>query len=366
MPQQAKGPRLYRRKDTGIYIIRDTGRGEHSTGTRERGEAEKVLAQYLAERNRPSGPATADQLTIARVLTIYAEEHAPHVHDPARIAYAITPLVRHFGDLPLSAITRETCRGYARGRFKATKSNPETGETLEISPIAAGTIRKELGVLAAAVNYCKEEGYVLNPPKVHLPPKPGHKDRWLTRSEAARLLWAAWRNPASKHLASFILIGLYTGTRKTAILRLRFMPNLSGGHVDTSHGLMYRKSAAQAATNKRQPPVKIAPRLLAHLRCGERKGKGRHVVEFDGQGVGSIKTAWATAVRAAGLRGTGLVPHTLRHTAITWAMQAGGDIYEASGYFGVSMETMFKVYAHHHPDYQKNAVAAIGRGGRKL
>lgn len=304
-------------------------------------------------------------MTVADVLNIYATEHAPNVRDPARIAYAIGPLVAFWGQLPVSAIRKETCRAYGNQRRKVTKRDAKTKAVLETTPASVGTIRKELGTLAAAVSYCGDEGYLVNAPKVHLPDKPQPKDRWLTRNEAARLLRAAWRNPEAKHLARFILIGLFTGSRKTAILRLRFMPNTSGGHIDTEGGMMYRRSAAQAETKKRQPPVRLTSRLLAHLRRWER-GNGRWVVEFRGQGVGSIKTAWATAVREAGLEGTGVTPHTLRHTSITWAMQAETDVYEAAGYFGVSIETMFKVYAHHHPDHQSNAVAAIGRGGRKL
>ena len=365
MPQQAKGPRLYLRKDTGIWLIRDTGRGEISTGTRNRSEAEKALGQYLAERDRPRGPATPDAMTVADVLSTYATEHAPTVSDPARIGYAIEPLVAFWGDLPVSAIRKETCRAYGRQRRKVIKRDSKTKEVLETAPVAVGTIRKELGTLAAAVNYCAEEGYLINPPKVHLPAKPAPKDRWLTRSEAARLIWAAWRNPDAQHLVRFILVGLYSGTRKTAILRLRYMPNTSGGYVDTDSGMMHRRGQDQIETKKRQPPIRIAPRLLSHIRRWE-KNDPRWVVSFKGQGVGSIKTAWATAVRDAGLEGTGVTPHVLRHTSITWAMQAGADIYEAAGYFGVSIETMFKVYAHHHPDHQSDAVAAVGRGGRKL
>ncbi|MGI9366831.1 MAG: tyrosine-type recombinase/integrase, partial [Rhizobiaceae bacterium] len=121
----------------------------------------------------------------------------------------------------------------------------------------------------------------------------------------------------------------------------------------------------QVETKKRQPSIRITPRLLSHLRRWERDSS-RWVIEFRGQGVGSIKTAWKSVVTEAGLAGKGVTPHTLRHTAITWAMQAGVDIYEAAGYFGVDIETMFKVYAHPHPDHQSNAVAAVGRGGRKL
>ncbi len=287
-------------------------------------------------------------MTVNDALGIYGEQHAPHVADPARIGYAIDALLPFWGELPLSAITKETCRRYGRVRDRAP-----------------GTIRKELGTLQAAINYCVGEGYLINPPNVTLPDKPAPKDTWLTRDEAAQMLRVAWRNADTMHIAKFILVGLYSGTRKTAILRMRFMPNTIGGHVDTENGMMYRNGLNQIETKKRQPSIRITPRLLSHLRRWERDSS-RWVIEFRGQGVGSIKTAWKSVVTEAGLAGKGVTPHTLRHTAITWAMQAGVDIYEAAGYFGVDIETMFKVYAHHHPDHQSNAVAAVGRGGRKL
>ena len=305
-------------------------------------------------------------MTIAEALGIYGAEHAPHTADPARIGYAIDALLSWWGDRPVAAITKETCRAYARNRVKPGRRDPKTREILEWLPAAPGTIRRELGALAAALVYCKVEGRLLDPPNVLLPDKPEPRDRWLTRSEAAALLWAAWRNPESKHLARFILVALYTGTRKTAILRLRFMPNTSGGWVDTSRGVLYRRASAQSVTKKRQPTVSVPPRLLAHLRRWER-AQARWVIERRGAGVASIKSAWATAVATAGLEGTGVTPHTLRHTAITWAMQSGrADAWELAGYFGVSPETMHRVYAHHHPDHQKGAIAAVTAGGRKL
>lgn len=193
-------------------------------------------------------------MTVAEALNTYATEHAPGVSDPARIGYAIEALVPFWGERPLSTITRETCKAYGRTRRKVVRRDPKTKEVLETAPVAPSTIRKELGTLAAAINYCKDEGYVVNPPKVHLPEKTEPKDRWLTRNEAARLLWAAWRNPDSRHLARFILIALYTGTRKTAILRLRFMPNTSGGWVDTERGQMYRRGQGETETKKKRPP----------------------------------------------------------------------------------------------------------------
>lgn len=56
-----------------------------------------------------------------------------------------------------------------------------------------------------------------------------------------------------------------------------------------------------------------------------------------------------------------MTPHTLRHTAITWAMQNGAQKWDVAGYFGVSMETLERTYGHHHPDYQATAVEAMER-----
>ena len=40
-------------------------------------------------------------------------------------------------------------------------------------------------------------------------------------------------------------------------------------------------------------------------------------------------------------------------------MQAGVALFEASGYLGMTRETLETVYAHHHPDHQSGAVGAF-------
>jgi len=66
-------------------------------------------------------------------------------------------------------------------------------------------------------------------------------------------------------------------------------------------------------------------RLLADLRRWHRiDPEAKHFVEFNGKPVNSVKTAFKSAVRLAGL-GPGISPHTLRHTAATWLMQKGAD-----------------------------------------
>ena len=339
MPRTSKGPRLYKRGNT--WSIRDDGGVFFSTRTSDRGEAEAALARYIAEKHRPKGPNTPDKVTIGEILEIYATEHAPHVKDPERIAYSIQALVPILGDLPVGSINGAICRRYGVARGKKP-----------------GTVRKELGTLAAAINYCHAEGYLTVAPKVRLPDKPPARGRWLTRHEAARLLRAAYRNPKARHLARFILVALYTGTRSEAILGLRFMPHTGGGWVDIEAGLIYRRSADQAETKKRQPPAPIPRSLLAHLRRWKRNG-ARYVVEIDGQRVAGVKTAWKTALEESGI--DHCTRHDLRHTAITWAMQKGMDRWIASGFFGVTMDVLESTYGHHHPDYLRSAAEIMNR-----
>src|SRR5581483_11539046 len=45
---------------------------------------------------------------------------------------------------------------------------------------------------------------------------------------------------------------------------------------------------------------------------------------------------------------------------IVWLTQAGVDKWEAAGFLGMSVETLDRVYGHHHPDHLKAAARAIG------
>jgi integrase len=167
-----------------------------------------------------------------------------------------------------------------------------------------------------------------------------------------------------RHIARFILIGLYTGTRAGAIASASPVQALGNSYVDLQRGIFYRLAQGHIQTKKRQTPVPLPPRLLVHMRrWWDRKLIKRHFVEFNGEAVASVKTGFRRAALLAGLSGN-VTPHTLRHTAATWLMQSGTDRWQAAGYLGMSVEMLEKVYGHHHPDYLQAAVAAIGNGSR--
>ena len=357
MPQPSKGARLFLRKRKGrepVYVIRDAG-FEQSTGTADSQQAEIALAQYIASKTRRSGPSEAHQLTVAECLTIYGEEHAPSVSDPARIGYAIDALLTFWGDMTCADIKGSTVRLYQRQRA-----------------VAVSTVRRELSVLRAALNYCGREGYLLSVPMFPLPASPETNQRALTRSEAATLIRTARRLSRDRkdldyrHAIRFILISLYTGTRKSATLNMRLSgPALHSGWFDLDAGLMYRKGTAERSTNKRRTPARIPRQLLAHLKRWKKNG-ATWAVEYKGDRIADIKTAFNHIVTESGL-GFRITPHTLKHTAITWTIQNGSSIADAAAFFATSPETIERVYWHLSPFFQDGALRAIeGQSGAKL
>ena len=78
-----------------------------------------------------------------------------------------------------------------------------------------------------------------------------------------------------------------------------------------------------------------------------------------GARVGDVKRAFSKAVAEADV--SPCTPHTLKHTAITWALQNGASVWDAAGFFATSAETIEKVYGHHSPNFQATALKAVER-----
>ncbi len=345
MPRRNNGPRLrYLEKRQCFYIVwTENGRSrEQSTGTADRSKAEVALATFLRLRSQTNGPRDPTEMLVTDLLTNYAEQRGPKVVAAIRIACAIFPLTEFFEGKAATDVTPQTCGAYARWRERSV-----------------GTVRRELGVLRAALNYAHEHGVITRSVPVELPPPPPGRDRFLTRREAAHLLRAAKTRKARLYMPLFILIALYTGRRKEAILSLRWP------QVDFAAGTINFNSVGQAETNKRRGIVKISPRLLPHLKRARDRGvELGYVVNIDGKRVGDIKTAFRGACSRAGIQGVS--PHTLKHTAATWLMQAGTPLWEAAGFLATSVETVERRYAHHHPEFQQTAAENIGRRPRNV
>jgi hypothetical protein len=56
---------------------------------------------------------------------------------------------------------------------------------------------------------------------------------------------------SGRHVAKFILVGLYTGTRAGAICGAALQPTVGRGWIDVDRALFYRRPPRQRETNKR-------------------------------------------------------------------------------------------------------------------
>lgn len=372
MPRQAKGPRLWLRKErfdkaTGkrisaaAWIIIDgTSHVATGCGPDEVGEAERQLAEYNVTRYRPTRKERdIEHISVADVLMIYISDKREGQANKPKFDERMGRLNDWWGAKMLDEVNGETCRAYVRSRG------------------TPGGARRDLEDLRAAINHHAKEGLHRGVVRVALPEKGQPRERWFTRSEAAALLWALWRFreyqrrhrgkdkgmvlPTKKyplrHVARFVLIGLYTGSRAATIAVASPHQEEGRGWVDLDRGIYYRKPIGKKATNKRQPPVVLPPRLLSHMRRWERLGIAKHYfVEHNGKPVASAHKGFEHGVKLAGIEHA--TPHTLRHTAATWQMQAGTEPWEAAGFLGMNLKTLIEVYGHHHPAHLKGAAAA--------
>lgn len=371
MPQKRKPPRLWLRTEIGSdgrprssWVIKDGGRSIR-TGCSASAvvEAERQLSAYIAEKYEAPSGGRAAETAISEVIVVYTREKAGGTSKPKETRQALIRLNDFFGSMAVSSIKGKTCREFAAKRGTASGA------------------RRDLEVLRAAVRYFHKEYGLDVLPAFTLPEKGVPREVYLTRSEAAALLWAAmgwekhgsgenayWtrrRDQKRSHLARLILIGLYTGTRPGAIKSLQWIRSTTGGWADLDRGVIFRRAEGErVAHNKRKPPVKIARRLVAHMKrwkrldgWSEEDAGIRYVVHYLGKAITKENKAFRSAIAASGLPAA-VTPHVLRHTRGTWLAQANVPAGEAAASLGLTVDEYERTYLHNDPDFQQAAADA--------
>jgi hypothetical protein len=415
--RKAKPPRLYFRDDEGTWIIIDRGRQVRTGCGREETErASRELEAYLAARHKPTiGARNPAALAIADVITFFEEAKRPKRYDALRLRLAEGSRLssderkivrRHdeliirldsanafFGKYKVADIKAQLCRDYVDW---CTGSKNDRNRDLEKRRVVSDqTARRHLEDLRAALNAYHAEHTLNVLPKIALPEKRKGRERWLRRSEAARLLGAAlgfvwdsdrgawkrndnggllraapWMIARRRPVARFILMGIYSARREETIRRTQWMPNTTHPWIDSDRWVYHGRGRDEAETKKRRPAAKVANRLRPHLarwrridtELSARLGAPVHFIVHRGDGgqyAEKIKTGWDAIVKNAGL-GPDVVRHVLRHTAATWLMQLGTDPWQAAGWLGMTLEQLEDNYGHHHPDFQEEAAEAFG------
>ena len=237
-------------------------------------------------------------------------------------------IVHAMGEAPADAISQDLVDRYVAGR-----------------QAAPGTIRKELGILRAALRHCERQRLITKAPHIALPGAPPPRDRRLTRAEFDRLLAQC----KAHHVWLFAMLAWHTAARASAILELIW------ADVDLTGRKIHYKAAGR---QKRRVTVPINDTLLKALQEAQTAALTPFVVEYAGKPVASVKRAFAAAAGRAGL--DDVSPHVLRHSAACAMVEAGVPMEAVAQFLGHSNANVtFRVYARYSPTYLQGAAKAL-------
>jgi len=341
--------------------------------------------ELILERLGSSAPRPTDSTPVMDLVYRYAEAKADGVAKPQLIADAIEALSPFWISKTAAEINRASCGDYTKWRMKGglRKHHLKTRATsMSKATISQSTARRDLTTLRAAVKFAQEDGILLGTmPTVVLPEETPARDRSLTRSEAAMILHELWRGAPTKardgtrhrspgktrHAARLFFLLLYTGSRFATVANTKRKKRSDGPWVDMDKGIWNRRGSDEKVTKKRRNPHRIPGKIMLSLQRWERDFPDQeYLVEHPrspGKPVGDIGQALDGACKRLGIER--IVPHGLKHTAISLYISGGGDPMLAAEYYSTTLTTIFKNYLHLHPDYQKEAMETVGKLGKR-
>lgn len=310
-----------------------------TTRTGSRPEAEAFLAAFrLATADEP----LAD-LTVIQALDWYWDTHGKTLFRPDSADLAIRYLKPFFGSTPASTLTLNMQESYV-----AHRRTQGAGDE---------SIRRDLSVLAAALNRAVKRNKLATAPPFHTLPAAPPRERWLTRNEVARLfrqMRKPVRDKVHNHVLLFTRLALYTGARTGAIL------DLTWDRVDFDRGLIDFHVPGRAKTKKRRtiaPMTRKVRRMLLHA---HKHRRGLHVITWAGERINRVAKACISHAEKAGVKD--FSPHVLRHTFASWAVQRRVSIYTVGKALGQTVASTTERYAKLAPD---DVLAAMEASQRK-
>lgn len=217
--------------------------------------------------------------------------------------------------------------------------------------VAPATIRYELGMLGVALRWAADPSrrYARSAPVIWRPPAPDRKTRHLSRRQFEK--WFA--EVKAPHARLYVLLGLYTMARPTAILELTW------DRVDFERGEVDLNPKGRRQTRKRRPVVPLNDEAMEALREAYAARQTQYVIERGAKPVKSVKKAFQAASARSGIEAT---PYTLRHTGAVWAAEEGVSMAELAQFMGHDdSATTEKHYARFSPGHLRRVADAVQR-----
>lgn len=315
-----------------------------SLETRDAADARRAFGRWLSGSSVADGCAE-DALTVAELLAYYEAEHVNvHVVAKRRQKYALRHLLSWFKALPVGDIDIPSCRAYADAR-RSGKVGGGAKRKGDLAKGADSTIRRELGVLTAAVNHARKWKRLNGAePTIELPPDtPPEETLWLSKDDINRLALSA-----EGELKDFIAIAYYTAARRASI------ETLTVDQIDAANKRINLRKRGEKATNKRRPIVPIHPKIADTVDrlvlCAGADGR------IFRQGPTGFYLAFRGLCTRGGIPAEKAHPHVLRHSRATHLLQEGVSIYDVAKLLGDTVKTVESVYGHHSEEFLSHAI----------
>ena len=312
------------------YFYVDGIRHQQSTGTANRKQALQIEQKFKGEvqARRHQLVQHDPSLTFGSLAAQFVATAYPKPHHLDRLKH----LLPYFADVPVLRITKGLTRDYRRYR----KSQ---------RPIRDSTLNRDLSVLRHIFYWAVDEQIIPSNPLARLRME---RERRVQRpvmslEEESQLLAAA-----PEHLAEMIVAALDTGMRRGEILAQQWE------HIDFNRRLLAVTRSKTPEGEAREIP--LTTRLLKVL-LANRQENGP-VFVYNDNPVQTIKTAWKSAIRRAGIRYFRF--HDLRHTFNTRLMEAGVLQEVRKALMGHSSgEQVHSVYTHIELPVKRQAIARL-------
>lgn len=230
--------------------------------------------------------------------------------------------------------------------FELSSCSSTVAEYIEtrsgVDDIKPATVAKEISVLKHCLRLAVEWGELNQNPAAgaRLPQLPPGRTRYLTPGELKAAL-----ESAPEWMRAPMAFAACTGVRRGELLSLRWMD------VDLKNRRLYLRETKNGAL-RILPLSAAAMRVLGSLPEG---AAGDPV--FAGVDGANLSVYTKRVFSRLGITDASF--HTLRHTAASWLVQQGVDLYAVGQLLGHKTPRMTQRYAHLSPDYMAASVGKL-------
>lgn len=347
---------LVKQRKSKNWYIKTRGGGRliyKSTRTSDLRQAELILAKVkvkLLSVDSQVREVIGKSNPFKELMEKYLFEVSPSKRSQEADITNAKPLMTYFGDRKIDLITTQDVYKYQDWR--------KSQWTRRGKPVSGTTINREIALLRHAFKKAIRWGYLdQNPAQGIEGFSETKRDRYITDQEFEALKKAARSHEKSRHLADITDVLYYTAQRSGRILRLKWK------QINLKERII---TFEQVSKTKRVPHVIWIndPLLALFSKLKLKRGASKIVSPLvfckdDGSPYGSIKTAWNTACRKAGVNDARV--HDIRHKAITDMVRAGFSLEFVGKAAGHSTPSTTHRYAHLSVESTKAALESLGK-----